>query len=250
MKMRLLTSVFALCFMAFNAAQAQMEGGVEAFKQDPNAWRRAEEETSQPAAVTPQMRDRIPEAALQNILDAEQAFCYTVAPRANGSKAYTLNGLEVTGFCGILPEIERNLFVDEYLSNEQSVSNVVENCMIQPRIMLRYMRGIDYTDVLYSSPCYSFTIFYAGNVQSFNVTPTAPILDAIVEAYEGQKTDFVSPSLLGQVLPIGIPQNDKQRVMAQEKNAKSPVRSWENNNVPEESEKPAGKGWNNLKFKK
>ena len=175
--------------------------------------------------------------------------------------------MAVTGFCGILSKPEMDLFIREFLSKDENVSNVVDQCVIKPRVLLRFMRGVDYSDVLFSVPCYSFTVFYAGNISSFNTSPAAKTLTSIVEAYEKKKMQFISPALLGQVLPIGVPQNDTQRALVKSKLQQGPVRNWtqKDNTAAQttpQSTQPAtqpsrqqaapskeGKGWNRLKFK-
>ncbi len=248
MKLRGLILGLLLTTMIPGAVLAQGAEGVESFKQERDSWRRKETTTAAPE-VTPQMRDSIPAQALKNITAAEQAFCYTVEAAAPDFTGYTLDGMEITGFCGILSQAEKDLFIGEFLSKESNVSNVVEKCIIQPRIMLRFVHGVDYTDVLFSSPCHSFSVFYAGRIKSFNTSPASQLVDAIVTAYEKKRVGFVSPALLNQVLPIGFPDTDEQKALINEKKAQKPVRNW--NTKPQKpapaSAAPAAKGWNRLK---
>lgn len=236
-------------FVVFSmpGAQAQ-DSGVLTFQQDRNAWRRQDSSEKKPQ-ITPQMRDTIPSAALQDILQAEQAFCYTVTYPEAGYSGYTLDGLAVTGFCGVLNRAELDLFVDQFLSQEDNVSNVVADCVIQPRVMLRFVRGVDYADVLFSAPCHSFTIFYAGEIKSYNLAPAVELVDTVASAYEKRRIDFVSPALLQQLMPIGIAQTDAQKATLREKNASKPVRSWQTETTPQAQENEA-KGWNRIKYGK
>lgn len=242
------TLVLSLLFSGI--AAAQKAEGVESFKQSRDAWRRQQNVTEEKKEITQKMRDTIPVNALRNITEAEQAFCYTVETPEPDYKGYLLDGMAVTGFCGILSKAEIELFMNEFLRKEESVSNVVAQCIIQPRIMLRFMRGVDYSDVLFSLPCPAFSVFYAGSINTFNISPASAMEEAIIEAYEKKKMAFVSPALLGQVLPIGVPQNDEQRALVKEKSKIAPVRNWQT-----EEKKPAvqpeaqqNKGWNRLKF--
>lgn len=210
------------------------------------------------SSITPMMKDKIPAAILQNVLEAEQAFCYTVSTPRDGYTGYTLDGMEITGFCGMLTKDERKILIDEFLGSETNVSNTVEQCIIEPRIMLRYIRGVDYVDILLSSPCYSFSIFYGGQFISFNMSPAAPIVDGIIEALEKQKAAFVSPALLGQVLPIGVPQNEEQKELIREKSTPKAVRNWVKadektdtaDNPDSQPAAPVRKGWNQIKFRR
>lgn len=239
---------------------------VNPLQQDKDAWRR-QEAPQDTLTVTPRMKNTISAPSLLNITGAEQAFCYTVEMPQEGYTGYTIDSMAVTGFCGILSKPEMDLFIREFLSKDENVSNVVDQCVIKPRVLLRFMRGVDYSDVLFSVPCYSFTVFYAGNISSFNTSPAAKTLTSIVEAYEKKKMQFISPALLGQVLPIGVPQNDTQRALVKSKLQQGPVRNWtqKDNTAAQttpQSTQPAtqpsrqqaapskeGKGWNRLKFK-
>ena len=77
---------------------------------------------------------------------------------------------------------------------------------------------------------------------------------------------FISPALLGQVLPIGVPQNDEQRALVKSKLQQGPVRNWAKKDAvttenASQAQQPTaqpsrmqnvpakeGKGWNRLKF--
>ena len=250
MKIKFLLLALALFLACPQTIHAQTEEGIKSFKQENNSLRQNEKKDE--PQITPKMKDTIPAAALKNILEAEQAFCYTVETPEEDYKGYTLDGFALTGFCGILPKVEMNIFIEEYLSKDENISSLVEQCIIQPRIMLRFIRGVDYADILYSSPCHSFTVLYGGNIISFNASPSSGIMDAIINAYEKNKRPFISPALIGQVLPIGVPQNDSQKALVHEKTSEKPVRNWVKKETPETTEtpveKPAKKGWNNLKL--
>lgn len=231
------------------------------FQQDKESWRR-QEAPKDTLTVTPRMKGTISAPSLLNITEVEQAFCYTVEMPQDGYTGYSIDSMAITGFCGILTKPEIDLFIREFLTKDENVSNVVDQCVIKPRVLLRFMRGVDYSDVLFSVPCYSFTVFYAGNIRSFNASPAAKTLTAIVEAYEKKKMQFVSPALLGQVLPIGVPQNDAHRALIKSKMQQGPVRNWAKNETSStettsqaQPVKPAlgapskePKGWNRLKI--
>jgi hypothetical protein len=255
MKNNLFLLTLSALALAFSTVSASAQEDTQAFQSDSNAWRRTPE--PQGPQITPYMKDSIPPLALKNILEAETAFCYTVTPASPDFDGYTLDGYALTGFCGILPPQERDLFINNYLETDLNTSTVLSSCYVQPRIMLRFIRGVDYADVLYSSPCPSFTLFYGGKVKSFNAAPSEELMTALIEAYEKQKRDFVSPTLIGQIMPIGVPQTDEQQKLVREQKAQKPVRNW-NTAQPQESEtvekqpaeQPAQKGWNRLRISK
>ena len=68
-------------------------------------------------------------------------------------------------------------------------------------LMLRFVRGVDYTDVLLSSRCHSFSVFYGGKVKSYNFSPAAEIIDVMVDSFRPKTVPFVSPAMLRQLLP-------------------------------------------------
>ena len=82
--------------------------------------------------------------------------------------------------------------------------NTSEQCTINPRIMLRFIRGVDSTDVLLSAPCYSMAVFYAGKADIFNFSPSAQVVDAIVSGLDDAQMNFSSPAALKQVVPVGF----------------------------------------------
>ena len=182
---------------------------------------------------------------LQENLSPLSAPLHQVIPAPQGYDGYTLDGFAVTGFCGVVNNELKNLLKTELFYNPKHVDfENVENCIIQPQVMLRFMRGVDSTDVLLSSPCYSFTVFYAGNVKSFNAKPAAEILDAFITPLLKAKVDFVSPALLNQLLPIGVVQNEAQKEKVSQKNA--PIKAWDKK---EEIKNQPKTGWGNVNLK-
>ena len=192
--------------------------------------------------VLAQIASSIGEAATKNISDAEQIFCYQIANRPENFDGYTLNGMAIAGFCGIINSELEKLIKTEFLTKEENLSfNKTENCVIRPQIMLRFVRGVDSTDILLSSPCHAIAFFYGGKVSAFNAKPSAQIIDAIIEPLIKNKADFISPTLLKQLLPIGVPQTEEQKQLVNKKN--EPLRSWQKQEV----QSPKKAGWNKLK---
>lgn len=194
--------------------------------------------------ILDEISSAIGQAALMNVKKAEQVFCYHVAERPDNYVGYTLDGMAIVGFCGVVSDELKNMVITELFSNQERVLfDVTENCVIRPQIMLRFVRGVDYTDVLFSSPCHAFAFFYGGKVSAFNAKPAAPIVDALVKPLTQNKIDFASPALLKQLLPIGIAQTDDQKEILEQQNA--PIRKWVENKAAQEA-KNAPKGWNKL----
>lgn len=229
--------------------------GITSFQQSSDAWRR--EDALQPAANTAvqtpknkgilrEISNRVGDAGLKNIENAEQIFCYEVGIRPSDYTGYTLDGMAVTGFCGVVKKEVRNIILDDLFKNDRNILfNVQEECVIRPRVVLRFVRGVDFTDVMFSSPCYSYAVYYGGQVNIFNTRPASKILDTLIASFMKNRVDFVSPALLEQLLPIGIPQTAAQKELVS--NKPKPIRGWEKEKPKAaEAPKPEKKGWNNL----
>lgn len=201
------------------------------------------------AEVTPYVEESLSPAALNNILNAEKVFCYSVRMAPAGYTGYTLDQLALTGYCGQIKE-EKSIFVEEFFEKPENISKTVASCKIAPKIMFRFIRGVDSTDVLISDTCPSITVFYAGAIKAFNASPIQKSLEGVVELFEKGNTDFVSPALIDEVMPSGVILNDEQRALVNQKKSAQPIRNWEKQAQPQQQEAPAQpKGWNKLKTK-
>lgn len=237
-----------LALFAFEAAavddELMISEGVQSFQQDPNAWRRQENQKN----ILPRIADSVGKVGIANIEGSEQIFCYELANKPADYEGYTLDGMALTGFCGVINDELKKVITDELLMSEKNVNfDTSEDCVVQPKIMLRFVRGVDYTDVMLSAPCHSFAIFYGGKVRVFNAKPGAEMIEALVSSLQKNHADFVSPALLNQLLPLGVAQTQEQKDLVNKR--MKPIREWENQQKVE-AEKAAKKqsGWNNLNF--
>lgn len=240
--MRLGMLAAAAVLLLVSSVQAQETSGVQSFMKGADAWRRQDGER---LVVLQSISDSVGQAGMSNITGAEQVFCYQVENRPAGYTGYTINGMAVTGFCGVLNAELRDMIVKQFFANEENISPVPEKCIIRPKLMLRFVRGVDITDVLLSSPCYSFSVFYGGKVRTFNFKPASQIIDVMVDSFKLSTIPFVSPALLNQLLPVGVAQSNEQKEIIQEKRTTAPVRSWDTGG---DKQAPAKKGWGNLKM--
>ncbi len=238
----------ALVLLSFGAKAADDElmisEGVQSFQQDPNAWRRQENQKT----ILPRIADSVGKAGIANIESSEQIFCYELANKPADYKGYTLDGMALTGFCGVINDELKKVITDELLMNENNVNfEASEACVVQPKIMLRFVRGVDYTDVMLSAPCHSFAIFYGGKVRVFNAKPGAEMIETLVSSLQKNHADFVSPALLNQLLPLGVAQTQEQKDLVNKR--MKPIREWEDQQKTQ-AEEAAKKqsGWNNLNF--
>lgn len=122
MKSALLLAI-SLALAAFDVRAAnevpELKEGVQSFQQSKDAWRRSEQE-NQPVFL-PGIADSIGAAAAINIEQAEQVFCYEVDARAVDYDGYTIDGMALTGFCGVLnPELKK-LVLQELFMSPQNV---------------------------------------------------------------------------------------------------------------------------------
>lgn len=240
LKFALLAS--AMCYSSLAIAQPDAESveGVQSFQQNKDSWRRQDEEQ----VVIPTIIDVIGNDAVNNIINAEQVFCYEVDLKSSSYDGYTLDNFALTGFCGVInPELRKTIVSELFMNKKNILFDVREQCVIKPKVILRFFKGIDSTDILLSSPCYSYTVFYGGRNKTFNTKPAAVIIDTLITSFAKNKTDFASPALFNQLLPIGVAQTPEQKEMLKKNN--KPIRKWEGANDKKE---PAAKasGWNNL----
>lgn len=197
-------------------------------------------------SVLPEIKNEIGNSATSNIENAERLFCYKVAPKPQNYNGYTINNMAITGFCGVIDENLQQMITEQFLASENNIDFInTDNCTIQPKIMLRYVRGIDNTDVLLSSPCHSISIFYAGTLKTFNMKPATELVDTVVNAFKSSQTKFVSPALLNQLLPIGVAQTAEHKALLNQNT--QPKRNWTSDTPTQAKQQPGG-AWNSLNF--
>lgn len=223
--------VFAFGLLYTFAATAQESAKPNEWKPNPNN-----------TVILEEISSAVGSSAVNNITNAEQIFCYQVANKPENYTGYTLDGLAIVGFCGIINTELKEMIVSELFMNPNNIIfDVTDNCIIRPKIMLRFVRGVDSTDILLSSPCHAFAIFYGGKLNAFNAKPAAQIIDALVDPLIKGKVDFASPALFNQLLPIGVAQTDEQKQLLNKKN--EPLRNWQ---TKQESAEPRRGGWNKV----
>ena len=200
---------------------------------------------AQEKGVSPYIAQSLPQSALNNILNSERVFCYTVTMPTEGYTGYTLDQMALTGYCGQLGE-EKSLFVDEFFKTPENISETVAPCQIEPKIILRFIRGVDSTDVLFSDTCPSFTVFYGGSFKSFNAAPAKKAVEAVAAVFAEGRVDFISPALLNQTMPMGVILNNQDKALINKKAVSQPARNW-SQPAQESPAKPAAQGWNKMK---
>ena len=118
--------------------------------------------------------------------------------------------------------------------------------------MLRYINGIDSTDILISAPCHSLTFFHGRDISTLNAAPGKNIVEQIVTTYSSLGEKFLSPALLGQMIPNGQVLTQDQKEIVRKIGTSSSPKKWSNKPVQtkedtEATPQPVRKGWNKLK---
>ena len=138
------------------------------------------------------------------------------------------------------------------LNNNLVFSSSSDSCNIAPRILLRYINGIDSTDILISAPCHSLTFFHGRDISTLNAAPGKNIVEQIVTTYSSLGEKFLSPALLGQMIPNGQVLTQDQKEIVRKIGTSSSPKKWSNKPVQtkedtEATPQPVRKGWNKLK---
>lgn len=242
------TLISSLFIANYSYAQFGSESseGVTSFQQDRDSWRRQADDGPQ---ILQTIQDSMGSSGIKNITDAEQIYCYVVDIAPANYEGYTINSTAVKSFCGSLDDELKNVLIANMLGDSENVSTRTEQCAVQPKLMFRFIRGIDYTDVLLSSPCYSFTMFYGGKMKTYNFSKGSAVIDELVTVFSDPEliVPFISPALLDQMVPVGVAQTDDQKKRVNESKASTataPRRGWETET--KEPETPKTGGWNNL----
>ena len=133
----LTAALMSLGYGAYDAkAQATYFGdepeGVQSFQQDKDAWRRKDGKRLQ---ILQGISDSIGQAALANITGAEQVFCYQITSRPNNYSGYTINGMVVTGFCGVVaPSCRKRLKSSFFQRRTTLILLIQKNALLSRRL--------------------------------------------------------------------------------------------------------------------
>ena len=217
---------------------------------------------TQQQTVIPFIRSSLPKAtsetALYNITHPEQVFCYHIIRKPKDFTGYTLNNFAVVDYCGELDMGTTSTTYEALFTQSPNIITATAACTIEPKVMLRFVRGVDYTDVLLSSPCPSFTVFYAGRYTAFNIKQA--VIDDVISQFDSIRETFNSPGLLKKTVANGVPDTDKEAEEYEKKQKENtPIMNWKNNQPLEQnginnvqsssSQTKEKKGWGNLKLR-
>lgn len=216
-------------------------------------------------SIIPFIRSSLPkatsEAALYNVEHPEQVFCYHVARKPKDFTGYTLNNFAVVDYCGELDMGATATTYEALFTQSPNIITATAACAIEPKVMLRFVRGVDYTDVLLSSPCPSFTVFYAGRYTAFNIKQG--VIDDVISQFDKTKEVFNSPALLKKTVANGVADSDQEAEEYEKKQKENaPIMNWKQqpqtsaeekvddpSSQSSEAQPKAKKGWGNLKLR-
>ena len=199
--------------------------------------------------IIPFIKSSISEISAKIISDPEQVFCYEVEKRAKDDKRYTLDGFAVSGFCGELDKGAISTTYSALFTQSPNIITTPAQCKIEPRLIVRFVRGVDYADVLLSSPCPSFTIFYGGKYKAFNIK--LGVINDIIKQLSEKTEAFHSPALIKKTVANAEASSAEESETLEKKQRENETgRPTEEETKPEETAPKSGWGNINLKFKK
>ena len=107
--------VFVSLINFINPAVSQSTDGVQSFQSAQDNWRRTNQTQpqtdSENLSMLPIFQQDLGGAAVNNIINAENVFCYHISNVPQGYTGYTLDGMAVTGYCGSIgPNLRNVLF--------------------------------------------------------------------------------------------------------------------------------------------
>lgn len=198
--------------------------------------------------IIPFIKTSISETSASIISNPEQVFCYQVEKKLKDEKRYTLDGFAITGFCGELDKGAISTTYSALFTQSPNIITTPSQCKIEPKLMIRFVRGVDYVDVLLSSPCPSFTVFYGGKYKAFNIK--LGIIDDIIKQLSEKTEAFHSPALLKKTIANAEASSAEESETLEKKQRENAVVKEEKEEKPQESAPKSGWGNINLKFKK
>ena len=158
--------------------------------------------SSSKPSIIPYIEKTIKRSAAHNITNFEQVFCYHIQRPAQNYTGYTINNYAITDYCG---ELDTSTIATSYEALFTQGPNIITTspgCNATPKIMLRFARGVEYTDVLLSYPCALFAVYHAGKQYIFNIKQG--VINDLISQFDNKSEPFNSPTLLKQTVANAI----------------------------------------------
>ena len=202
--------------------------------------------------IIPRIKKSLTDSAIYNLTHAEQVFCYRINHRPKEFNGYTIDNYAIVGYCGELDSDNYSPIYEALLTRGPNILSDINDVPHSPRFILRFARGIDYTDIMLSSAEEGsyFIIFYGGRIARFFIKQS--IAEEIIKKLDKTNKDFHSPTLLKQTVANGKPTTtDEQEKLDKQRKNETPVMNWKREEKTESTPKKQLGGWGqNFKIKK
>lgn len=194
MKKNLFVSLISFFCLIFSTTQASaqmffsssFDQGVKEKTEETKLNREAYENDPELSGIPHPIRDRIRADALRVLFKPDEVYCYGISRKNPQTKSDTISGYALTGSCGSLNEegisaIKEKIFsVNNF---DMTVSKISAACIIKPKLLLRYRRGIDFVDIVLSGDkCPGFVYLYAGDTKEFYAKPMSEWMETFITA--------------------------------------------------------------------
>ncbi len=221
-----------------------------------NTEQPAKRSSSKPSII-PYIEKTIKSHAAYNITNFEQVFCYRIQKPTKDYVGYTINNYPITDYCG---ELDTNTIATSYEALFTQGPNIITtppSCgNITPKIMLRFVRGVEYTDVVLSSPCALFMVYHAGKRYAFNIKQG--VINDLISQFDKKSEPFNSPTLLKQTVANAVVSTVEEASKLDSKKRENELKmSWQKEEKKEETaqKKPqnnttSATGWGKIKLRK
>ena len=189
-------NAFLICLLtaaifSFNA-KAQMfyssaydkgvqKSGTEADYQSPSVERDPDTDS-----IPQPIKERLLNNALRVLAKPDEVYCYGISRKNPKNKTETINGYALNGECGTLNDEGLKAVQEKFFnpaSFDMATPKISQACVVKPKLLLRFRRGIDFVDaVLSGEKCPGIVYLYAGETKEFYARPMHEWLDTFILA--------------------------------------------------------------------
>ena len=138
------------------------------------------------SGISASIRDRLRLDGLRVVVKPDEVYCYGIARKNPRTKSETISGYALTGTCGSLNEEGLEAIKEKFLepsSFDMTTPKISAACVVKPKLLLRFRRGVDFVDVVLSGDkCPGLIYLYAGDSKEFYAKPMSEWLDNFITA--------------------------------------------------------------------
>lgn len=132
------------------------------------------------------IKERLRNDALRIVVKPDEVLCYGISRKKPKDKTDTISGYALNGECGTLNEEGLAAVQEKFLnlaSFDMTTPKISSSCVIKPRLLLRFHRGVDFVDVVLSGEkCPGILYLYGGETKEFLAKPMNEWLDTFISA--------------------------------------------------------------------